>query len=340
MPGFSVVSDLPAYDDEFLAYLVFQYLKSSPPFSGAELLLTFAETPAGPRYTIHPHIADDLLASQAALFAVEANGLTSAPSYRFIDAATLKAMRHETRQLTFAYSLPARRKLETLSGRTLIPLVERFIRFKSATDARVLRHSASAPHVLTPPRARRLAEDIVAVAAFYSLPLDLFLGIGAMENNYMDTHGDLDHVIWKTRPEPGDIVVKRVRGKVLVLNFSSGVWQITRQTLRYAHRLFLKDGRDYSRLPARLRPPRLFDVNRVAPETLTTYAGLVFRDLLDRCGGNTIAATGAYNGGFERPNIRYADGVQKVADYARHTIEHAAVLPFPAARTAFLTAAR
>lgn len=32
--------------------------------------------------------------------------------------------------------------------------------------------------------ATEMAVDIIAVAKFYDLPLDIFLGIGAMENNY------------------------------------------------------------------------------------------------------------------------------------------------------------
>jgi|SRR5689334_19966221 hypothetical protein len=117
------------------------------------------------------------------------------------------------------------------------------------------------------------------------LPLDFFLGIGAMENNYLDVQGDLKNAIWKRHAEKGDIVLKRKRGRVLVLNQSSGVWQITRETLRYAHRLYLRDSREYSRLPARLRPPNELDLGDIESSVLTTYAGLIFRDLLDRCHG-------------------------------------------------------
>ena len=100
-----------------------------------------------------------------------------------------------------------------------------------------------------------LATDIIAASDFYNLPLDVFLGIGAMENNYLSIRGDINHAIWKRSPAKDDIVLKRGRHRVLVSDYSIGVWQIT-QTLRYAHALFLKDKRDYSQLPERLRPPR------------------------------------------------------------------------------------
>jgi hypothetical protein len=161
-----------------------------------------------------------------------------------------------------------------------------------------------------------------------------------MENNYMNISGDLQHTIWKRRAEKGDIVLKRAPGKVLVVNSSLGAWQITRETLRYAHRKYRSDGRDYSRLPERLVPPRELDFGNIDPVVLTTYAGLLFRDLLDRCGGDLAMAVGAYNGGLGRPNAKYAEGVRAVASYARGILEHAAVLNGPAAGRQFLLAAR
>ena len=104
------------------------------------------------------------------------------------------------------------------------------------------------PVPLSREEAHRLAADIITVADFFQLPFDFFLGIGAMENNYMNVKGDLTHGVWKRRPAKGDVVLKRRRGRVVVLNEASGVWQITRETLRYAHRLYTKDGRDYSLL--------------------------------------------------------------------------------------------
>ena len=60
-----------------------------------------------------------------------------------------------------------------------------------------------------------------------------------MENNHLDVRGDLEHKVWKRHAEPGDIVLKRKRGSVLVLNYSIGVWQITRETLRSAPSLYI-----------------------------------------------------------------------------------------------------
>jgi hypothetical protein len=105
------------------------------------------------------------------------------------------------------------------------------------------------------------------------------LGIGAMENNYMNVRGDLENAAWKARPQPGDIVLRRVRGRVLVRNDSVGLWQITRESLRYAHALYLRDKRDYSLLSERLRPEKVLDLNNIDPQVLTTYAGLLLQDL-------------------------------------------------------------
>ncbi|HOK48144.1 MAG TPA: hypothetical protein PLK67_19505, partial [Bryobacteraceae bacterium] len=165
------------------------------------------------------------------------------------------------------------------------------------------------------------------------------LGIGAMEKNYMNVDGDLENTVWKRRAQNGDMGRKRRRGRVLVLNPSSGAWQITRETLRYVHRLYLKDTRDYNALPARLRPPAKLDLDNVDPSVLTTYAGLLFRKLLDDFGGDVETAVGAYNGGAGNPNPKYAAGARTAAAHARLILEQAAVLNgSPAADMQFLTA--
>jgi hypothetical protein len=147
-----------------------------------------------------------------------------------------------------------------------------------------------------------------------------------MENNYMAVRGDLQHSIWKRRPAEDDIVLERRRGRVRVLNDSAGVWQITRETLRFVHRLYLNDKRDYTRLPEHLRPPRELSIDEVNPHVLTTYAGLLLRDLLDRFNGDVALAVGAYNGGPGNPNMRYQEGVQAAARHARRVLEQAAAL--------------
>ena len=197
------------------------------------------------------------------------------------------------------------------------------------------------PRPLTQSQATQLAADILTVADFYSLPLEFFLGIGAMENNYMNVKGDLQNAIWKKRAERGDVVLKRRAGRVLVLNPSSGIWQITRETLRYVHKLYLADQRDYSALPERLRPSKEPNLGEPDTATLTTYAGLLFRKLIDDFSGDIGTAVGAYNGGTGNPNPEYEQGVRIAAEYAKHVIQQAAALGGrPAAGMQFLSSNR
>ena len=150
----------------------------------------------------------------------------------------------------------------------------------------------------------------------------------------MNVPGDLANTAWKRFAEPGDIVLARRRHRVEVINSSSGVWQITRQTLRHAQRLYLADKRDYSQLPERLRPPKKLNIDQVDPEVLTTYAGLLLRDLLDKFHGDAMLAAGAYNGTDKHPNPLYAAGVEAVADYARRILNGAAELNYGAGEQA------
>jgi hypothetical protein len=165
--------------------------------------------------------------------------------------------------------------------------------------------------------AEAMAEDIIEVAEFYDLPVDVLLGIGAMENNFLNAPGDLNNAIWKRDIGRDDIVLQHQGRKAWVLNSSMGIWQITRQSLRHAHELFLCDTRDYSKLPIRLRPTGQLDMNFLSSHVLTTYAALLLRDLLDYFNGDVFLATGAYNGTKRHPNLEYASGVENVASYAR-----------------------
>jgi hypothetical protein len=341
LPGRFLVADLGTYEDEFYAYLMFTSVRRSRYFEGAEVLLTYREHNGRIVYPIRAVLRNNLIRAVSLLGRVEHRGLARHTTWRFLTGEAVERLRRETRLFRRAYNLPVRTKLEELPRSRLTRYIRRWLRFKSATDGRIQRKLERAPPVLNSEEARRRAEDIVSVAAFYSIPLDFFLGIGAMENNYMDAPGDLEHTTWKRRPEKGDIVLKRARSRALVVNSSIGAWQITRETLRYAHRLYWKDTtRDYGRLPAHLRPPDELDVTHVDPPVLTTYAGLLFRGLLDRCGGDVTLATGAYNGGLAKPNLRYAEGVRRVADYARKMLEHAAVLNGPAAGRHFAAVGR
>ena len=144
----------------------------------------------------------------------------------------------------------------------------------------------------------------------------------------MGVTGDLNYATWKDRPQHGDVVLRRRHGKVLVRNYSRGVWQITRETLRYGQALYLADRqkRDYEALPAGLRPEFSVDPNDIQSETLTTFAGLLFRNLLDYFDGDIMKAVGAYNGGPGKPNAGYAKSVRNVARYARQVIMHGAAM--------------
>ena len=338
LPNRFLVAYLARYDDELYAHLMFTYLRGSQTFRDTEMLLTFRKSSGVIVYDIQARLANDLLSSLDLLAHATTSGLISGYDWRFVNLDTYRTLQYQTRLFDLAYNLPSQQKLESLTRPELEDYIRRFVTFKSATDRRVQASLEPAPKPLTPPEASQLAADIVAVSDFYSLPLDFFLGIGAMENNYMNVKGDLSHAIWKRRAGRGDVVLKRRKAQVLVLNQAFGVWQITRETLRYAHKLYLNDTRDYSQLPPALRPPRELNPDDVDPEVLTTYAGLLFRDLLDRFHGDVASAVGAYNGGPGNPNPRYEEGVRMVADYARRVMEHAAALNGrPAAGATFLS---
>jgi len=200
-----------------------------------------------------------------------------------------------------AYDVPTKQKLEEINSSKLLPALAQFLIFKSQTDNRVVDNSDSAARPLTQEQATQLATDILDVAHFYDLPLDYFMGVGAMENDYMDVNGDLTHAVWKKRADRGDIVLRRTRKRVMVSDYAMGTWQITRETLRAAHQLYLHDKRDYSQLPARLRPSRELDLNNVPDAVLTTYAGLLLRDLVDHFGGDVEKASALITAASRHP---------------------------------------
>jgi hypothetical protein len=312
------------YRDGLDAYLRFDFIRSRPTVDETAVFLTADESDLGPDYRIAILVPNNAVTAVPYLSELERRGiirgfkLVSTPAWR------LPYLRQQTAIFIAAYNRPVRRKLNEIDPNHLAAPVARFMQFKSSTDPRVRLQPGFPVGSLTQQQATEFAADVVSVAKFYALPLDVFLGIGAMENNYLDVQGDLEHTTWKRRAEPGDIVVKRRRGRVLVKNYSLGPWQITRETLRYGHELFLRDKRDYSTLPERLRPPRALKIDGVDTHVLTTYAGLLLRDLLDRFDGDIEKAVGAYNGGISNPNLQYAAGVQQVAQYARKILEQVA----------------
>lgn len=325
-PGAALVATVAVFNDELYAYFNYDYLRSRTAVKPAEVLLTQRGDESHLRFQIVLHLDNDLLTTLPFLDRLERDGYIPSYQWRFTSPDELRTYQQQTRAFVAAYNLPVRRGLEGLTPAQKQELVRRFVLFKSRTDPRIRKGIQPSPPLLTDPQARQLTSDIISVADFFWLPLDYFLGIGAMENNYMNVPGDLEHAVWKPRAQPGDIVLKRRRGRVLVRNYATGVWQITRETLRHAHKLYLQNNWDYSLLPARLRPPRQLNLDDIRPGWLTTYAGLLFRDLLDRFGGNVPQAVGAYNGGPGNPNMNYEQGVRLVANYARRMLAHAARL--------------
>jgi hypothetical protein len=307
------------FQNELAAYLRYDYLRGRPEIVGHRVLLTVQETPGGPNYEIRLEAENNLLHAIPYASLLKARRLVPGTELEYTTRAELAKDREQTEVFEIAYSGPVHPRLEDFTPGELLSPVATFLTFKSSTDQRNHRLNLAA---LSGEEARQLAADIIAVANFYSLPLDVFLGVGAMENNYLNVDGDLDHRVWKRRPAKGDIVIKRSRRRVLVLNYSIGRWQITRETLRKAHEMFLRDTRDYSQLPERLRPARKLDFAKLDSHVLTTYAGLVLRNLMDRFPGKIADAVGAYNGGVKSPNLEYAAGVALVADYARTVLEH------------------
>ena len=327
-------AEVAAFNDQLEAFLRFEYLRGREAREGhdtSRIFLTALDSPKGPSYKIFIVTDNDLLTAVPQLGQLESRNLIAHYELATWTPKDFSYYQQQSHMFDVAYEVPTEEKLETISSFKLLPALAQFLIFKSQTDNRVIGGSDPSPRPLTREQATLLATDILDVAHFYSLPLDYFLGVGAMENDYMDVDGDLTHAVWKKRAQRGDIVLRRTRKRVMVSDYAIGTWQITRETLRAAHVLYLKDKRDYNLLPGRLRPPRELDVNSVSDAVLTTYAGLLLRDLLDHFGGNVDKAIGAYNGGVKTPNPAYASGVKTVADYARRILEHASALDDPSA---------
>jgi hypothetical protein len=329
-------AEVATFHDQLEAFLHFEYLRGREARSGndtSRILLTALDTPAGPSYKIFIVSDNDLLTAVPRLTQLEGRNLIARYELDTWTEKDFYYYQQQSHTFDVAYGVPTEQKLESLSSFQLLPALARFLVFKSQTDIRVMDRTDSAPQPLTREQATQLAADILDVAHFYDLPLDYFLGVGAMENDYMDVDGDLAHAVWKKRAQRDDIILRRGRKRVMVSDYAMGTWQITRETLRAAHQLYLKDKRDYTKLPARLRPPRDLNLNAVDDAVLTTYAGLLLRGLLDHFGGDVDKAIGAYNGGVKSPNPAYASGVKIVAEYARRVLEHATALEDPVATT-------
>jgi hypothetical protein len=332
MPDRVLLGKLGEYRDPLFAFLMFDHYRSAPELQDVPLVLQQDTDDDG--YSIWAQLPNDLIRGGYLLAALHAEHLTPEVRYQWVTKDEWESDEGHTAMLQAAYSNPAPEALERLSDDELEVYLSSFIRFKSLTDYRIEHGTDPSLAALSEVDAIQLASDMIAVAHFYNIPLRLMLGIGAMENNYMNTPGDLTHTVWKRRPERGDVVLERHRRRVLVKDDSIGVWQITRKTLRHAQELYRKDKRDYTELPEWLRPPKRLDLDNVEPAVLTTYAGLLLRDLLDHCGDDVTQTAGAYNGTLRHPNLQYAEGVALVADYAQRIAGNApAVDPLPVHET-------
>jgi len=324
MPSGYLLGEVGQYDDELTAYLRFEYLRGLKTVSAADVLMTSTEIKGEPRYRLYIILPNDIFHGAEYLATLEIGGFIDGFELVPVPEVQVSDWRKQTSLFYAAYSQPVRERLLSLPAEYLTSAVARFILFKVKTDRRVRERIEPAPAALSEEQSLEFAADMIEVAKFYQVPLSMLLGVGAMENNYLDVRGDLKHTVWKRRAQPGDIVLKRRKGRVLVSNYSIGPWQITRETLRYVHALYLKDKRDYNLLPERLRPPKKLDLNQVDAHVLTTYAGLLLRQLLDHFDGNVEKAVGAYNGGAGNPNAQYAEGVSMVATYAHRVLGMAA----------------
>jgi hypothetical protein len=324
-------AEIGRFDDQLEALLRLGYLRGRDPAEAERFLLKPSRSAHRTSYRIFLLVENDQLTAVPHLNELQSHGLIARYELVAWPQGELSATRQQSRIIETAYNLPSNQKLESLPTFQLLPALADFLAFKSQTDWRVVGQGSGAPQPLTRQQALHQAADILEVAHFYDLPLDYFLGVGAMENNYMNVDGDLAHTVWKKHAEPGDIVLKRNHKRVLVSDYSVGAWQISRETLRSAHQLYRKDKRDYSKLSPHLRPPRELDLDQVTADQLTTYAGLVLRNLLDHFDGNVDQAIGAYNGGPANPNPNYATNVKSIALYARRVLEHA---PVPSSRPA------
>lgn len=335
-----LIAEVEYFHDELLAYLSFDFLRSQKALGGRNVYLVPREE--GPRviYRLLVGAGNNWLNVYDEYARLKAEGLVRSWMVFQMAPQDLKRADAETRVFVAAYNKPVQAKLESLSPSELRKYARRFLLFKSRVDPRIRRQLEPRPQPITPEVADQLAADIIAVAEFYDLPLDVFLGIAAVENNYMDVRGDLEHGIWKRKAERGDIVLRRGKRGVYVLNYATGVWQITRETLRFAHRIYLEDvkkgTRDYSLLPERLMPQATLYLDEVNSHWLTLYAGVLMRYLIDYFEGDIEKAVGAYNGGVGRPNARYGEHVEAAATHARRVLEQAAALHGKAMEEAIL----
>jgi hypothetical protein len=323
MPNGNLVASVGQFSSQISAILYFNYLQSLKPLAGTKILIRPPHRPRHPNFQLYVALPNNYLTQSNRLLQLAIKG--QIPGFHLSSPPTsqIKDWSRQTRVLQKVYQRKTEKPLLQFPRKLLISAVAQFILFKSRTDPRAQLNLVPPAKLLSPHDARLFATDMVDVASFYHIPLSMFIGIGAMENNFLDVRGDLHHSVWKRHWQPGDVLLRRRHGWILVKDFARGPWQITQSTLRVAHRLYLRDTRDYSLLPAYLRPHQKLDLNHISTPVLTTYAGLLISNLLSNFQGNRYKAAGAYNGGDGNPNMQYAQGVFLVARYAHRVIAHA-----------------
>jgi hypothetical protein len=157
--------------------------------------------------------------------------------------------------------------------------------------------------------------DMIAVASFFNLPVRAFL--------LRHTSGAGPSLYWQRWPSPPSVVLGRTEGKSLVTDPELAEWQQTAAVLEHAHRMYLSDQRDYTALPARLRPAHNL-LAELPPPVLLTYAGLLLRDVADKSG---MSATGGSQSLLttapDDPNVRQEIGVRRATLNAGRALAHA-----------------
>ena len=212
MPNGTLVGEVGTYTDELTAYLRFDYLKGLQSINSAKLIIVTQEKDGRPEYEIYLLLPNDILAAYHTLAGLTIGGHIRGFELESPPPSEVQRWEKETALFNAAYRRPVRKRLLHMPRKALTSSVASFILFKIRTDRRVRqRLEPAAGKELSRDDARNFAADMIAVAEFYDIPLDMLLGVGAMENNYLDIRGDLKHAVWKSLAQPGDIVLRRRR---------------------------------------------------------------------------------------------------------------------------------
>ena len=217
-PGRVFVAKVGDFDDVLPAYLMFDYIRSHGPLQGRQVLLTSAGLSSHARYSIWVQLPDDVLTGVEESAVLKQNPLLSVGEESWITADQYARDLFETNSFVQAYNSPDFPTLTEIPPEALRRYVQQFICFKASVDPRTWPGNSFPLSRPSPERAEDLAADIVELASFYGIPVDVLLGIGAMENNFLNAPGDLNNAIWKNDVERDDIVLRRRGRKAWVLN--------------------------------------------------------------------------------------------------------------------------